>query len=193
MPIVTDWSRWCSSRMVFDLSSESGVEYRPSLLETLVNPPCQCVAIAGQPEGYRPIVVWWSLEKRCWVHPCLLPQDQTTSLDESTSPPRLSTGLLILGYTLTLLAIILSLEPTQNLRRIKTIDGCTSRHVCVEAREGIAMVIWRYVVLLVFSILILSTLAASIILASQKNCFDILVGPHGFTIHVDPQCGGSKD
>ncbi|MBS0156570.1 MAG: hypothetical protein JSS38_18455 [Nitrospira sp.] len=53
MPIVTDWSRWCSSRMVFDLSSESGFEYRPSLLETLVNPPYQFVAIAGQPEGYR--------------------------------------------------------------------------------------------------------------------------------------------
>lgn len=53
MPIVTDWSRWCSSRMVFDLSSESGFEYRLSLLETLVNPPYQFVAIAGQPEGYR--------------------------------------------------------------------------------------------------------------------------------------------
>lgn len=84
--------------MVFDLSSESGFEYRPSLLETLVNPPYQFVAIAGQPEGYRPIVVWWSLEKRCWVHPCLLPQDQTISLDESTSPLLLSTDPTILCY-----------------------------------------------------------------------------------------------
>lgn len=193
MFIVPDSSRGCSSRMVFDLSSGSNFEYWQSLLETLVNLPYQCVTIPSQPEGYRPVIVWWSLEKRYGVHPCLLPQDRTTGLDESTSLPRLSTGLLILGYTLTLLAIILSLEPTQNLRRIKTIDGCTSRHVCVEAREGNAMVIWRYVVLLVFSILILSTLAASIILASQKNCFDMIVGPHGFTIHVDPQCGGPKD
>lgn len=55
------------------------------------------------------------------------------------------------------------------------------------------MVIWRYVVLFVCSVLVLSTFATSIIIAAHKVCVDITIGPNGLTIHVDSQCGGPKD
>lgn len=73
-------------------------------------------------------------------------------------------------------------------------NGCVRLFISeVEAREGITMLIWRYVVLLVCSMLVLSTFATSIILATQKGCVDIRLGKDGLTIHVDPQCGRPKD
>lgn len=55
------------------------------------------------------------------------------------------------------------------------------------------MLIWRYVVLFVCSVLVLSTFATSIILASQKVGFKIIVSSDGITIDVDSQCGRPKD
>lgn len=55
------------------------------------------------------------------------------------------------------------------------------------------MLLWRYVALLVSSMLILSTFATSIILTSQKVCFKVKVSPEEITIDVDSQCGRPKD
>lgn len=55
------------------------------------------------------------------------------------------------------------------------------------------MLIWRYVVLFVCSMLVLSTFVTSIILTSQKVCFELKVSLDGITIHVDSQCSGPKD
>lgn len=55
------------------------------------------------------------------------------------------------------------------------------------------MLVWRYVFLLVvLTILVLSTLACSIILAN-KGCFDIGLGKDGLAIHFDPKCSPYKD
>lgn len=64
----------------------------------------------------------------------------------------------------------------------------------LEVREGIAMVIWKDIVLVVvLSVLILSILGASIILATNNACFDIGLRLDGFTFRYDPQCGKPKD
>ena len=55
------------------------------------------------------------------------------------------------------------------------------------------MLVWRYVFLLVLTLLVLSTLAVSIVLATMNGCFDIGLGPEGLAIHFDPHCGRPKD
>lgn len=56
------------------------------------------------------------------------------------------------------------------------------------------MVMWKDVVLaVVLSLLILSILGASIILATNSACFDIALRLDGFTFRYDPQCGKPKD
>lgn len=55
------------------------------------------------------------------------------------------------------------------------------------------MLIWRYMVLLVCSMLVFSTFATAIIIAVHKGSVDITISPNGLTIHVDPQCSRPKD
>jgi len=55
------------------------------------------------------------------------------------------------------------------------------------------MDIWKSVFLFVLSLLVLSILAASIMLSTKNACFDIGLRVDGFTIHFDPHCGRPTD
>ena len=50
------------------------------------------------------------------------------------------------------------------------------------------MLVWRYTFLLVLFLFMLSILATSMFLSTQKGCFDIGFGPEGVSIHYNSHC-----